>query len=38
MPVEIRLPELSGGTETEQLRRVQNYLFYLAQQIGRAHV
>lgn len=33
MPVEIRLPELSGGTETEQLRRVQNYLFYLAQQL-----
>ena len=31
--VEIRLPELSGGTEAEQLRRMQNYLFTLAQQL-----
>lgn len=31
--VEIRLPELSGGTEAEQLRRIQNYLFTLAQQL-----
>ena len=31
--VEIRLPELSGGTEAEQLRRIQNYLFALAQQL-----
>lgn len=31
--VEIRLPELSGGTEAEQLRRMQKYLFTLAQQL-----
>lgn len=31
--VEIRLPELSGGSETEQLRRVQSYLYTLAQQL-----
>ena len=31
--VEIRLPELSGGTEAEQLRRIQSYLFTLAQQL-----
>ena len=31
--VEIRLPELSGGTEAEQLRRVQSYLYSLAQQL-----
>lgn len=31
--VEIRPPELSGGTEAEQLRRIQNYLFTLAQQL-----
>lgn len=34
--VEIRLPELSGGTEAEQLRRMQNYLFTLAQQLQMA--
>ena len=31
--VEIRLPELSGGSEEEQLRRVQSYLYTLAQQL-----
>lgn len=31
--VEIRLPELSGGSEKEQLRRVQSYLYTLAQQL-----
>ena len=31
--VEIRLPELSGGTEAEQLRRIQSYLYTLAQQL-----
>lgn len=31
--VEIRLPELSGGTEAEQLHRIQNYLYSLAQQL-----
>lgn len=31
--VEIRLPELSGGSETEQLRRLQSYVFTLAQQL-----
>lgn len=31
--VEIRLPELSGGTEAEQLKRMQRYLFTLAQQL-----
>ena len=31
--MEIRLPELSGGTEAEQLRRVQSYLYSLAQQL-----
>ena len=31
--VEIRLPELSGGTEAEQLGRIQNYLYTLAQQL-----
>lgn len=30
---EIRLPELSGGSEKEQLRKIQNYLFTLAQQL-----
>ena len=34
--VEIRLPELSGGTEAEQLRRVQSYLYTLAQQLQYA--
>lgn len=31
--VEIRLPELSGGTEAEQLHRIQSYLYSLAQQL-----
>ena len=31
--VEIRLPELSGGTEAEQLHRIRNYLYSLAQQL-----
>ena len=31
--VEIRLPELSGGSEKEQLCRVQSYLYTLAQQL-----
>ncbi len=31
--VEIRLPELSGGTEEEQLSRIQSYLYTLAQQL-----
>ena len=31
--VEIRLPELSGGSEQEQLRRIQSYLYTLAQQL-----
>ena len=31
--VEIRLPELSGGTEAEQLGRIQSYLYTLAQQL-----
>lgn len=31
--VEIRLPELSGGTEAEQLHRIQSYLYTLAQQL-----
>lgn len=31
--VEIRLPELSGGSEKEQLRRIQSYLYTLAQQL-----
>ena len=31
--VEIRLPELSGGTAEEQLGRMRNYLFNLAQQL-----
>lgn len=30
---EIRLPELTGGSEKEQLRKIQNYLFTLAQQL-----
>ncbi len=30
---EIRLPELTGGSEQEQLRKIQNYLFTLAQQL-----
>ena len=34
--VEIRLPELSGGTEAEQLRRIQSYLYSLAQQLQYA--
>lgn len=34
--MEIRLPELSGGTEAEQLRRMQSYLFTLAQQLQMA--
>ena len=33
MPVEIRLPELSGGSTESQLRRIQSYLFTLAQQL-----
>ena len=32
-PVEIRLPELSGGTTEMQLRRIQSYLLTLAQQL-----
>ena len=31
--VELRLPELSGGTTQEQLRRMQSYLYTLAQQL-----
>ena len=31
--VEIRLPELSGGTEAEQLHRIRSYLYALAQQL-----
>lgn len=34
--VEIRLPELTGGTEAEQLRKIQSYLFTLAQQLQYA--
>lgn len=34
--VEIRLPELQGGTEAEQLHRIQNYLYNLAQQLQYA--
>lgn len=30
---EIRLPELTGGTEAEQLRRIQSYLYTLAEQL-----
>lgn len=30
---EIRLPELSGGSEQEQLRRMQSYLYTLAEQL-----
>lgn len=30
---EIRLPELAGGTEAEQLRRIQSYLYTLAEQL-----
>ena len=33
MPVEIRLPELSGGSTESQLRSIQSYLFTLAQQL-----
>lgn len=33
MPVEIRLPDLSGGSTESQLRRIQSYLFTLAQQL-----
>lgn len=33
MPVEIRLPELSGGDTKTQLRQLQSYLFSLAQQL-----
>lgn len=33
MPVEIRLPELSGGSTENQLHRIQSYLFTLAQQL-----
>ena len=31
--VEIRLPELAGGTQAEQLQRIQSYLYTLAQQL-----
>lgn len=34
--VELRLPELSGGTTQEQLRRMQSYLYTLAQQLQMA--
>lgn len=34
--VEIRLPELGGGTEAEQLRRMQSYLYALASQLQYA--
>lgn len=34
--VEIRLPELTGGTEAEQLHRIQSYLFTLAEQLQYA--
>lgn len=33
MPVEIRLPELSGGSTESQLHSIRNYLFTLAQQL-----
>lgn len=32
-PVEIRLPELAGGTEREQLQSIKSYLYTLAQQL-----
>ena len=32
-PVEIRLPELSGSTEAEQLRQIRSYLYSLASQL-----
>lgn len=35
-PVEIRLPELSGGTEAEQLRQIRSYLYSLASQLQYA--
>lgn len=31
--VEIRPPELTGGTEAEQLRKIQSYLYILAEQL-----
>ncbi len=31
--VEIRPPELTGGTEAEQLRKIQSYLYMLAEQL-----
>lgn len=34
--VEIRLPELAGGTEAEQLRKIQSYLYTLAEQLQYA--
>lgn len=33
---QIRLPELTGGTEAEQLRRIQSYLYTLAEQLQTA--
>ena len=35
-PVEIRLPELSGSTEAEQLRQIRSYLYSLASQLQYA--
>lgn len=35
-PVEIRLPELSGTTEAEQLRQIRSYLYSLAAQLQYA--
>ena len=35
-PVEIRLPELSGSTEAEQLRQIRSYLYRLASQLQYA--